>query len=328
MASGLARGRSAAGFSDWGSACNSDRVELLTGRLINDSTAESFELGEVSSIGRTLDSTVVISDPRVSRRHALIRWQEDRYWFFDFGSSNGSYLNGKRVTTARQLRPGDVVRIAEHAFVFEARGEGSPNHDQPATDVTIVEVRSKDVILLVSDIRGFTALSEKLNPDQLAPIIGSWYSQTERILNENGAMLDKFMGDGLLAYWMETSTESRLAALKAAHGMHRACEEVERVHQKVLSEFGLKFRAGAAIHIGPAAYGAFSTQEFTLLGDAVNLVFRLEELTRELDERALVSGEFLEGWSEGQAFCTHLGNRELKGREQAVEVFALQEFPD
>jgi phospholipid/cholesterol/gamma-HCH transport system permease protein len=64
---------------------------------------------------------------------------------------------------------------------------------------TIADVRSRTVILLVSDIQGFTAISEKLTPDQLGPIIGSWYSRTESILNRHGANLDKFIGDCVLA---------------------------------------------------------------------------------------------------------------------------------
>ncbi|MFM1561891.1 MAG: FHA domain-containing protein [Roseibacillus sp.] len=144
----------------------------LTGKLINEATGEVFELEEVSSIGRSRDSVVVVPDPCVSRRHALIRAHDDGFWFFDLGSVNGSSLNGRRITTSLLLQTGDEVKIGDHIYRFEATGVAIPTED--LTDATIVDVRSCDAILLVCDIQGFTTLAEKLEPDQLAPIIGSW----------------------------------------------------------------------------------------------------------------------------------------------------------
>lgn len=266
---------------------------------------------------------VVVPDPRVSRRHALIRRQEDGFWFFDLGSVNGSYLNTRRVTTSQLLKNGDVVTIGSHHFRFSGSGLDESKIDD--ADVTLVDVRSRDAILMVCDIQGFTTLSEKLTPDQLAPIIGSWYALTEQILETHDASLDKFIGDCALAYWLETGEDTKLTAVKAAHAMQQACDEVQRKHEAVLLEAGAEFLSGTALHIGPTAYGSFSSQEFTLLGDAVNLVFRLETLTRELEERVLVSGELLENWDSGRELCRSLGSHEVKGRTQPVEVFALKD---
>ena len=295
------------------------------GKLHHDATGESFSLAEVSTIGRSRESTVPIPDPRVSRRHAMIRRQDDGFWYFDLGSVNGSLINGRRVTTSQLLATGDIIKIADHVFRFE----GSPNprrlHDGISmAEHTIADVSSREVILLVSDIRGFTAISEKLTPDQLAPMLGSWYSRTEMILNHHGASVDKFLGDCVLAYWLDTSPASRMAALKAAHAMRAACDEVQNEHRVVLRAFGLEFGSGVAVHKGPAAYGAFSSREFTLLGDAVNLTFRLEALTRTLGQSVLISADLLEGWSAGLAFCRSLGSHPVKGRDQPVEVYGLE----
>lgn len=271
---------------------------------------------------------VVIKDPRLSRRHALIRAQQDGFWFFDLGSVNGSYLNGRRITTSLLLKTGDEVKVGTHFYRFEGSGGVEIDESSTAADATIVEVRSHAAILLVCDIQGFTTLSEKLDPNELAPIIGSWYGITEQITDAHGATLDKFLGDCALAYWLNTTIPSRLDALRAAHAMQRACDEVQHQHAEILSRVGAEFRSGTAIHMGPTAYGAFSSQEFTLLGDAVNLVFRLESLTRDFGERVLVSSDFLEGWEEGRAKCRSLGSHEVKGRTKEVEVYALEQAPD
>ena len=100
-----------------------------------------------------------IDDRRASRRHALIRWQADGFWFFDLGSSNGSYINDRRVTTAQHLKNGDLVRIGECQLRFE--GEVPPEDGllESVSNQTIIMVQSKEAIILVSDIQGFTSLS-------------------------------------------------------------------------------------------------------------------------------------------------------------------------
>jgi adenylate cyclase len=298
------------------------------GKLHNDVTGEAFVLLEVSVIGRSRESAIAIGDPRVSRRHAMIRLQNDGYWFYDLGSINGSMINERRVTTSQLLRSGDMIRIANHDFRFEGGDKlGASGYGTSIADRTIADVRSRDVVLLVCDIQGFTSISEKLSPDQLAPIIGSWYARAEAILEKHGATLDKFIGDCALGYWLGTSPANRLSALKAAHAMRHACADVQNEHRVILEPLGLRFGSGAAVHMGPAAHGAFSSREFTLLGDAVNLTFRLESLTRSLGQHVLVSADLLAGWDAGLAACRSLGSHPVKGRDQLVEVYALERDP-
>jgi adenylate cyclase len=299
----------------------------LNGKLIHDAGGECFELVEVSTLGRSREAVVPVGDPRASRRHALIRRQPDGFWFFDLGSSNGSYLNERRVTTAQLLKNGDMVRIGDLQLRFEGGASPADAAAVNQSQLTLIGVRSREALILVSDIQGFTRLSEQLPPDELAPIIGSWYSAVGQVLDEEGATLDKFIGDCVLAYWLNTSLSARMAALRAARAMQRVAEQVEQAHQETLARVGLSFRTGAAIHLGPIAYGAVSAREFTLLGDAVNLAFRLESLTRELDKPVLVSGEFLHAWDTGRALCEPCGSHPVKGRSSPVEVFAVEPAP-
>lgn len=301
---------------------------LPSGTLRNDSSGEVFSLQEVTVIGRSPDSGVPVLDPRISRRHAMIRRQDDGFWFFDLGSINGSQINGRRVTTAQMLVTDDVIAISDHHFRFVGQGtRGADCAEASLADRTIANVQSRNVVLLVSDIQGFTTISEKLTPEQLSPIIGSWYARTEAILDRHGATLDKFIGDCVLAYWLGTGLANRRSALKAANEMRQACHEVQQEHRRILATTGLRFGSGAAVHMGPAAYGAISSREFTLLGDTVNLAFRLEGLTRTLAQHVLVSADLLSGWDEGLSCCRSLGLHPVKGRDQWVEVYALEREP-
>lgn len=303
-------------------------MNLPPGKLRDEDSGQEFPLEVLNVIGRTRDAGILVDDPKVSRRHAMIRQQGDGFWFLDLGSTNGSYINGKRVTTSQLLAPGDVIRISSRQLRFEGE-RAILRHESESTlaDRTIADIRTRNVVMLVSDIQGFTALSEKLSPDQLAPIIGSWYARTEEILTRHGATLDKFIGDCVLAYWLELTIPNRLAAMRAAHEMTRACEAVQEQHRALMESAGLEFRSGTAIHVGRAAHGAFSPSEFTLLGDAVNLTFRLEAMTRELDHKVLLSAEVLEDWTEGMDCCRSLGRRPVKGRDQWVDIYALERDP-
>jgi adenylate cyclase len=303
-------------------------MERAGAMLRNETTGEVIALGEVTVIGRSRECGVTVADPRVSRRHAMIRRQADGYWFFDLGSINGSSINDRRVTTSRKLVTGDRILIADHRLRFDGVDPISPLPDFASmAEHTIAEVRLQTVVLLVSDIQGFTPLSEKLAPEQLAPIIGSWYERTQTILDRHGATLDKFIGDCVLAYWLGDAVEQRLAALKVAYEMQHACREIEEKHRKALEPTGIRFGSGAAVHVGAAACGSFGSRNFTLLGDAVNLTFRLEALTRVLGEQVLLSSDTLAGWAEGAAICHSLGRHVVKGRAQEVEVFALDRDP-
>jgi len=78
-----------------------------------------FDMEEVN-FGRDLANDITISDPEVSRRHARFYMRDDNIYLEDLGSTNGTFLNGERVTTPQQLRSGDVITFGEHiVMVFE-----------------------------------------------------------------------------------------------------------------------------------------------------------------------------------------------------------------
>jgi adenylate cyclase len=290
------------------------------------SGSDRHELTDSSTIGRSSDAVVPVSDPRASRRHALIRRQADGFWYFDLGSSNGSFINERRVTTAQRLQPGDLVRVGDLAFRFEGSEESAGGDTGATAQPTLIGARTRQVIVLVCDLHEFTLLSERLPPDQLAPVIGSWYAEVVEVLGRHGATLDKFIGDCALAYWLDTSFNARRDALLAAGQLQQVSDQVQCRHEEALRRAGVRFRSGAALHLGPVAYGAISAGEITLLGDAVNLAFRMESLTREFARPVLVSREFLDGWEAGRRICPGCGSRHVKGRVEPVELHWV-DFP-
>ncbi|MCB1093167.1 MAG: adenylate/guanylate cyclase domain-containing protein, partial [Verrucomicrobiae bacterium] len=163
--------------------------------------------------------------------------------------------------------------------------------------------------------------------DDLAQVIGGWYGNCETILARHGATVDKFIGDSVLAYWTQVTPESRTSALKAAQELIEACEAIQSDRADLFSSVGQSFKAGLALNVGKVAYGDMSQREFTLVGDPVNLTFRLEGMTRTLGHQALVTGDFIRDWPQGRQYCESLGVHQVKGRAQPVEVWRVSQFP-
>jgi pSer/pThr/pTyr-binding forkhead associated (FHA) protein len=87
---------------------------------------------EETSLGRDLANDISISDPEVSRRHARFVMQDDNIFVEDLGSTNGTFLNGERISAMQQLRAGDVITFGENiVLVFE-----KTSYDPDATVVS------------------------------------------------------------------------------------------------------------------------------------------------------------------------------------------------
>jgi len=279
-------------------------------------------LSEMTIFGRKADCTIHLPDTRVSRRHAMIRRQEGgQYWFYDLGSFNGSYINDERVSTTRQLEPNDVIRICDHNFRFHLLVPGQ------TTSFSEVDVQTVPMLILVSDIKGFTRLSEIIPHEELAQAIGSWYDYCNEILTEHGAAIDKFIGDAVLAYWTDVSPNARKWAVQAARELRRGCEEIGEHMRWTFERCGVDFGSGVGLHAGDVAWGQFGQGGLTMLGDAVNTAFRVQALTRVVGHDVLASGEFFSNWPEGLRFCQPLGIHELKGRQAPIELFAVETTP-
>ncbi len=264
-----------------------------------------------------------LPDNRVSRRHAMIRRQEEgQYWYYDLGSFNGSYLNDERVTTVRQLEDGDIIRICDFEFRFELNKPGHGERENTA------DVQLLPMIILVSDIKGFTRLSEIIPADDLAQAIGSWYGYCDQILAEHGAAIDKFIGDAVLAYWTDTSANARAWALSAAKYLRESCDLIQREMKSTFERYGVSFSSGVALHMGEVAWGQVGQGGLTMLGDAVNTTFRIQALTRNLGSDVLVSSEFLDGYQDGENHVRPLGTHALKGRVAPVDLYAVQSAPE
>ena len=218
------------------------------------------------SLGRAGTNTIVLESPKVSRRHALIHLQNiGELWLIDFGSSNGTFLNKRRIHHPIRLTDGDQITIGDQVFKLRQPLAISEAHKTDVIQRTLREIETIPCWLVVADIRGFTPLSRQMRSEDLDVLLGAWIFTCKEIIENQHGIINKYLGDGFLAYWPETSTspEEIVAVISALKELQR--------------KEGPAFRL--VVHFGPVAVGGIASMgEESLMGGDVNLIFRLEKL--------------------------------------------------
>ena len=180
---------------------------------------------------------------------------------------------------------------------------------------------SRHISVLFSDIRGFTSLAENRRPQEVVNLLNRYFTLQVEVVFRHGGSLDKFIGDCIMAFWGAPLDDQRHAQHAVAAALEMA-EVLQRFKQE-LAEEDADFDVGIGIHSGAAVVGLIGSdqrREYTAIGDTVNLASRIEGLTRGLS-RILVSRETMALCGEEFTF-TAFGAHLVKGREQAVELFA------
>jgi adenylate cyclase len=228
------------------------------------------------SLGRAAANDVVLSDDKVSRRHAMINTQsQGEYWLVDLGSANGTYLNERRVTQPCRLTDRDKIAIARHQFLFRAAKAGPTGGGDRPTE-TIQDVRTVECWLLLADIENSTQFLQRLPTNDIPRVTGRWLSSCKQLIDENKGTINKYLGDGFFAYWMHGEGVS-VAVARAIKGL-----------QELQTQDGPRFRV--VLHFGEVSIGGGASMgEECLMGPQVNFAFRIEKLAGSLGSPCLVS---------------------------------------
>lgn len=183
-------------------------------------------------------------------------------------------------------------------------------------DVTTIEAA-----ILICDMRGFTAMTDRSGRGQIVALLNRWFERIGAAIQAQQGDILKFMGDGLLAVFPLQDGRGATCdrALDAALG---AIAETDALNAELAAEGGAALRFGIGLHWGEVEFGNIGTRErldFTVIGPAVNLASRLQELTKSLDTPILASAEFAAASSRA---LRDLGTRAVRGMAAEIGVFA------
>ncbi len=189
--------------------------------------------------------------------------------------------------------------------------------------------RRQPAAILFADIRGFTAMSEQLEPAAIAEFLGSFRLRATRAIERHGGIVDKFVGDDVMGVFGVPIATSADAANALAAG-RALMAEIDAWNRKRRSAGRRTVSIGVGIHYGEVFAGVIGDGErleFTVIGDAVNTARRIEELTKTTGWAMLVSAALIEMAGPSLDHDLHaLPALTLRGRKEPARLFALDGF--
>jgi adenylate cyclase len=177
-----------------------------------------------------------------------------------------------------------------------------------------------NISVMFADLRNFTALSERLTPRETVEVLNVFLAEMVETIESCGGMVNKFLGDGLMAIFGATarSVQHCDQALAAARAMS---EQMEAINQKTKQQLAI----GIGIHSGAAIVGSIGPpqrRDFTTIGDTVNVASRVESLTKEVGVCILFTQATFAGLSDQQN-CLPLEARPVKGKREPIEIYTV-----
>lgn len=184
---------------------------------------------------------------------------------------------------------------------------------------------SREVTILFLDVKGFTSFSETLDPGEVVKRLNEYLALLTRVIMEHGGTVDKFLGDGIMAYWGAplAQKDHAEAAVRCTMALTEASNRMAERHRKD-GETPLTFRVG--LNSGEAIAGNIGLKgkkmEYTLIGDNVNLTSRVEGAGKYYGVDALVSESTYRATAAGFLF-RELDCIRVVGRKNVVRIYEL-----
>ncbi|AYG61799.1 adenylate/guanylate cyclase domain-containing protein [Rhizobium jaguaris] len=189
---------------------------------------------------------------------------------------------------------------------------------------TVVKAKRQDVTALFTDVRDFTTISEQHSPEDVVDILSGYFELLNTIAEHHGGTVVQYLGDSIFVLWNAPVQDSRHVenGCRCALAMKAAIDDLNKTNRmhgrpELFTRFGL--------HTGPAvvgSFGAISRQQYTAMGDTINVASRLEGLNKEFNTSILVSAAIHDVVAD-RFELRSLGMAQVKGRSEKVNIWEL-----
>jgi adenylate cyclase len=188
----------------------------------------------------------------------------------------------------------------------------------------VVKAQRQDVTVLFTDIRDFTTISEQHSPEDVVDTLSAYFELLNTIAERNGGTVVQYLGDSIFVMWNAPVPDVGHAenGCRCALAMKAAVDDLNEANRRngrpaLITRFGL--------HTGPAvvgSFGAISRQQYTAMGDTINVASRLEGLNKEFNTSILVSAAIHNAVAD-RFELRPLGLVQVKGRAEKVDLWEL-----
>ncbi len=201
--------------------------------------------------------------------------------------------------------PQDFLRILGHESIV---------------DVQLGDQIQKEMTVLFSDIRSFTAISEAMTPQENFSFINSYLSRVSPVIRAHRGFIDKYIGDAIMALFPESADDAVRAAVEMQKQVIIYNQQRQRSNHPPIA-------IGIGLHAGTLMLGTIGEQErmeSTVIADAVNLASRLEGLTKVYGSGILVTESILDRLGDRKQYlCRFVDRVIVKGKKSVVSVFEI-----
>lgn len=239
-----------------------------------------FSIQESCSIGRAPSNDIILNNANVSRHHALLHTQDGKnFYLIDLGSKNGTYLNGRRVQQPCLVRDHGEISIGPFCFHFRQPSKQARTRKKTSTVAqgTLLEIKTCHCWLLVGDLVNSTQLARQIGHDEAVQRTGDWLSTCKSLIEANGGILNKFLGDGFIAYWPDPELQRQNQIVNVLEQLNQA-RNADHPAFRIILHFGEVSMGGGA-----------SLGEENLCGQEVIFAFRMEKLAGSLGIPCMIS---------------------------------------
>lgn len=219
----------------------------------------------------------------------------------------------------------DSFRLAEERNeVVNTFGQ----HVSPAVADKLLEKRAalsgerRNVCLMFLDIRNFTGFAEGRSPEEVVEYLESLFGFMIEIVTRHHGIINKFLGDGFMAVFGAPVSDGK----DCDNAVAAAREILARVEEEVSNGNVMPTRVGIGLHAGETVTGSIGShlrREYTVIGDAVNLASRIEQLNKRFGSQLLISETVWEAAGGGLHGATPMGRVPVKGREAPIKIYKV-----
>ena len=178
------------------------------------------------------------------------------------------------------------------------------------------------ISVLFSDIRSFTSISENMKPDDLVASLNRYFSTMVDVIMGHGGVVDKYIGDAIMAFWGAPKKKDDDALQSVIAGMEMT-EELAAFNASQRAQSKPEFRIGVGINYGVVTVGNIGCDKkmnYTVIGDMVNLASRLEGATKMYRQPIIIS-ESVHYKVKDSLPCRHIDTVAVKGKKKGVKIF-------
>ncbi len=182
----------------------------------------------------------------------------------------------------------------------------------------------REAVIFFSDIRGFTSLSETLQPEQVVEMLNEYMTRMVSVIRKNGGIVDKYVGDAIMALW-GVPLDNPDACFNAVSACIEMRVELAKLNESRIGRGLPPLRIGMGLNCGQVIAGNIGSDEkmeYTVIGDSVNLASRIESMTKEFGTDLLIAKTVRDKVTDRFVFeaCSEI---KVKGKTNAIEAFKV-----